>query len=343
MRGLLAILAISVVLLSSGCVRETGNVAINFTDTDIPLEEPGLEFSEEDNETTEGPETGSENETLNETEEPESTEEDVTWDGADETTEDAEHDPCADKLCDDSITTCPDNVTMTCGNTCDPETGNCSTCIPQCPEADTTEEGCDLECGPCQVLDEDDCECLTEFFCEGNGICTSDEWPDGEDCLAFDGCDDSDDCTQDILDTNNQVCVHTYECCGNGFCDPGDASNCSEELNDCFEEGEESGDVTILSLDPDEELVTLEGYGADLTGWSLEDAAPTPHVYAFPDDFLLDGTAYLHTIGCPEDNNETDLFWGTIDGGCRTGEIWNPHDTATLRDGSGETVDTYEY
>jgi hypothetical protein len=52
----------------------------------------------------------------------------------------------------------------------------------------------------------------------------------------------------------------------------------------------------------------------------------------------------LHTIGCPDDNNETDLYWGTKEGGCRVGGwVWNDHDNATLRDPSGEIIDTYDY
>ena len=350
MRAALVLIVLSLVVLSSGCTKTVEEVTIKFSDdnvtinlsgTNITLNESGIQdiidaLPDTENETGPNGDDG-----------------------------DADHDPCADKICDDSVTTCPDGTVDTCGNFCDQETGLCSSCIPDC--AGHEEDACDLECGICQTLDEDTCECVTEFYCEGNGICTSDEWPDGEDCLKFGGCDDSDNCTTDTFDPNIQECVHvevccddgddctlddynhalgecefTYDCCGNDFCDePGDLVHCPEE---CEFNGNVS-DVFISGLDPEgNETVFLEGFGVDLTDWTIEDESI--NTYTFPDGFVIQEIAYLHTVGCVSDNNRTtgDLYWGTKSGDCRTGTIWNnDHDTATLRDASGEIVDEYSY
>jgi hypothetical protein len=41
-------------------------------------------------------------------------------------------DLCADVVCEDSVTTCPDGFIATCQNICDPATGVCSICEPDC-------------------------------------------------------------------------------------------------------------------------------------------------------------------------------------------------------------------
>ncbi|MCK4714290.1 MAG: lamin tail domain-containing protein [Candidatus Aenigmarchaeota archaeon] len=361
MRGIPLLVLVSCVLITSGCVSETGDVAVEFT---------GLEFSADDNMTEPV------NESLGEEPSEEVNEsigdDELSEDGNETLQENITHDPCAGKLCDDSITTCPDGEVVSCENICSNRSGLCSSCIPDCSEHQLPKETCDIECGDCEVFDEEDCSSSILFYCSGNGICEPNyngggEWPDSPDCVGFGGCDDNDDCTQDVFDPNIQQCIHvdiccddgddctldeydadtglcehTYICCGNGECEPENnetEENCPE---DCFEEGEESGEVEILDIDPaGNETVTLSGSSVDLTNWTIEDEGS--HVYTFPDGFVIDEIVYIHTVGCPADNNDTDLYWGIGDGTCRTAEIWNPHDTATLRNQSGDVVDTFTY
>jgi hypothetical protein len=337
MRFALLIFILSLVLLTSGCIRETGDVVINFTEPNVSEQDVSPGLPEEAEEAPEEPEPA---ENVTEPEEP--------------------TDPCAGVVCEDSITTCPDGTAMTCENTCDNETGSCTACIPDCTGHEAVEEDCELECGECEYLDEEDCECVTVLGCDGNGICEKNEWPSGQDCEAFEECDDEDDCTLDVFNFNQQACTHveiccddsddctldeynytaqacqhTYICCGNGVCEPENnetEENCPE---DCFEEGEEPGDVLILAIDAVEELVVLEGYGIDMANWTLEDAGPN-FIYTFPEWFIIDGKAYLHR-GYGEDNG-TDLYWQN------NRYVWNnDHDNATLRNSLGEEVSFYEY
>jgi hypothetical protein len=350
MKTLFLIIAAALVLVTSGCVRETGDVVINFTDLNIS--EQGINLS--------GPEGPSEEPgAMEEPETPEEPEANVT----------GEPDPCEGVVCEDSITTCPDGEVIACENECDPGTGECTACVPDCTGHEAPEE-CELECGACKALDEEACECVTILSCDGNGICEGGEWPDGQDCQAFGGCDDGDGCTLDIFDFNRQSCSHVdiccddgdectedyynyttdscehpYICCGNGICEPGNGEteeNCPEDCpEDAGEEaeeesGEEPGDVSIIHIDPEGETVTLEGYAIDMSGWTIEDAKF--HVYFFPEGFVIDGTAYLNTFGNETDDNETWLFWG------RSGPVWNNDgDNATLRNETGGIVSTYGY
>ncbi len=412
MKAPLLIITLTLVLITSGCVRETGDVVIKFTDLNISGQEAGLNLSglEEPSEAPEaaGNATG------------------------------GEVDPCASVVCDDSITTCPDGTVMACGNTCDLETGNCTTCTPDCTGYEAPEE-CGLECGTCEALDEEACECITILYCDGNGICEpsyneSYEWLYGQDCLPFEGCDDGDECTQDIFDPNYQICTHvdiccddsdectvdyynyttdiceyTYICCSgaeaiiqgaeynpdtqtlelyvnnagdmdltfdvyltleNGSVEKpeGEWEAAADELatfsiggvsdtlteamiqsNECeeardfigrswingLEAGEEPGDVNIIHINETEEIVHMDGYNVDMTGWTLEDIGPN-FIYQFPDGFIIDGRVYLHR-GYGNDT-ETDLYWQD------SRYVWNDDgDTATLRNEPGEAVSTYEY
>jgi hypothetical protein len=351
MRFFLAMLGVLLLVLAvSGCVRETGEVAVKFEDLDLPQEEAGLIVTEEpeQNETTEEVEEEPETEPLeNETE---------------------DMDPCTNVICDDSITTCPDETIMTCENSCDPETGECSTCIPDCSDHEVVEEECTLDCGGCEILDQEACECLTVLYCEGNGICepTDDqdnEWPDGEDCQSFNNCDDADECTLDVFNPAQQDCSHvniccddgdactddvynystqscefSYICCGNDQCDPGDDEQCPEE---CQEE-ETPGDVVIGGIDPELDVIAINGVNVDMTNWSIQDN--DGKTFTFPDDFIITETTYIYSVGCPENNTDTELYWGTKEGGCRTQPIWNNEgDTAYLKNSSGDVVDFLTY
>lgn len=351
MRVGLILIALFAVVLASGCVRDTGDVSIKFSEINVTNGTVSFDYEIIDNDTESESSDEETDDPANLTEQPETP------------SDTSDHDPCASKLCDDSVTTCPDSEVVTCENTCDPKSGTCSSCIPDCSGHE--DELCVLDCGTCEEPDLDDCVCKLEFYCEGNGICTSDEWPDGEDCEQFNSCDDGDDCTGDSFDPNIQECVHTeiccddsddctldeynnvlgiceftYTCCGDGFCDePGDLTECPQE---CELNGGDS-DIFIADLDPTgNETVFIEGTGVDLTGWTIEDLTGT--TYIFPDGFVVDGLVMLHTKGCPSDNSESELFWGTKAGECRLGTIWNDDtDTATLKDSTGNVTDTFTY
>jgi len=76
--------------------------------------------------------------------------------------------------------------------------------------------------------------------------------------------------------------------------------------------------------------------GADMTGWTLRDVAN--HVYAFPSGFTLAaGTSVTIHTGSGTDTSDH-LYWGS------GAPIWNnDHDTAYLRDGNGDLVDSYSW
>ncbi|MFC6824277.1 lamin tail domain-containing protein [Halopelagius fulvigenes] len=84
----------------------------------------------------------------------------------------------------------------------------------------------------------------------------------------------------------------------------------------------------------DDEYVVFRNTGdsaADLSGWTVEDAAG--HTYAFPEGFTLGaGESVTLRTGTDEDT-ETDLYWGS------QRAVWNNGgDTVTLRDESGAVV-----
>jgi len=78
--------------------------------------------------------------------------------GHEEVTEEPQN-LCADVTCEDSETTCPDGILVSCPNTCNPDTG-CSTCTPDCTgHEEVTEEICEenwdcTEWGPCVIGDQ---------------------------------------------------------------------------------------------------------------------------------------------------------------------------------------------
>lgn len=261
-----------------------------------------------------------------------------------ETTSEEPTDPCAGVVCGETITTCPDGFVSTCMNTCDPETGECVSCKPDCTGHEKTEqEQCDMECDftKCEVLDEEECECKISLFCDGNGICEPGEYPGSEDCPE---CDDGDPCTQDSYDYELSSCAYEsiFPCCGNMECEEGETEESCPD--DCLEEQVGDARITYINYDApgddrkkenwNGEWVELEGYNVDMTDWTIEDEAN--HVYTFP-IFMINGKVRLHS-GDGE-NNETDLFWN---GGRRP--IWNNDgDIATLKDNNGEIVDIYSY
>lgn len=262
-------------------------------------------------------------------------------------------DLCEGMVCGDTIRTCDDGFVSMCANICDPETGSCIACSPDCTghneiaESDDTEQhprlsGCSIECDAsrCEELDEESCECVTVLFCDGNGICEDGEYPWSGDCPD---CDDNDPCTHDSYDYSGYCDHQSFSpCCGNMECEEGeDEDSCPD---DCLEE--QDGDVRVSYINYDApgddkkkenwngEWVEMEGYNVMLTDWTLEDEAG--HVYTFP-VFMIQGKLKVYS-GDGEDN-ETSLFWNS---GRRP--IWNNDgDTATLKDNSGEVIDTYSY
>ena len=154
-------------------------------------------------------------------------------------------------------------------------------------------------------------------------------------------CESDDPCLLGTINPDTMLCEFEYSCCGNGLCDqPGDVANCPEECE--FDEGG-SGDVNISNIIPTPtEGITLDGDSVDISGWTIDDEAGT--TFTFPPGFVISGKVRVHTVGCPEDDNDTDLYWGIGSGDCREGPIWNDDgDTATLRNDSWDIVDEYSY
>jgi competence protein ComEC len=80
------------------------------------------------------------------------------------------------------------------------------------------------------------------------------------------------------------------------------------------------------------EITDQGGSGTDLTGWTLRDAVNA--TFTFPHAFNLGGGASVKVRAGTGTNTATDLYWN------RGSAVWNnDHDTATLRDADGQTVD----
>ncbi|MBU0530151.1 MAG: lamin tail domain-containing protein [Candidatus Aenigmatarchaeota archaeon] len=85
-----------------------------------------------------------------------------------EETEETDVDLCED-TCDDTVKTCPDGVDTFCENTCDPDTGDCSSCTPDCSDHMLCEEA--WEC-----TDWSDCENNEKAReCTDNNDCGTEE------------------------------------------------------------------------------------------------------------------------------------------------------------------------
>jgi hypothetical protein len=238
-----------------------------------------------------------------------------------------ETNPCSGAVCGESTKTCPDGFISVCSNPCDSGTGECMDCVPDCGGHDAA---CGLACRTCEILDDEECECDTILFCDGNDICEEGEYPESNDCPD---CDDDDLCTQDSYDYGLKSCINESisPCCGDMEC--GDGENESNCPDDCLEE--QYGDVRITALDEKDEWVEIEGYNVVMASWTLSDWKDI-HVYTFPDWFMINGKARLNR-GYGNDTN-TILFWQS------NSYVWNNDgDNATLRDGNGDIVDLYNY
>ena len=105
--------------------------------------------------------------------------------------------------CDDS-----DPISI---DSCDPETGDCVHCWPDCDGKDCGDDGCNGTCGKCDdeyLCTEDSCNDLT-----------------GK-CLHMFACNDGNLCTADSCDPETGECEHQY-------IDPDDGNPCTEDLCDC--------------------------------------------------------------------------------------------------------------
>jgi len=305
------------ILLLSGCVTDTGSILHNdVLDEihDLSERSPSLQEQNQTN-TTNNTENISEIKTTESTAAP-------TGGSAH-----VQISPCDGMDCGTTEILCPDDTLLVCMNTCDPETGQCEECSITCPE-----HVCDMQCGPCEIFQEEECACELMENCNGNGICEAGEYGNSEDCPD---CTDSDPCTQDGYDYSSGTCLHTFvqPCCGDGIC--GQEEQCEQDCGP--EEREESGDIKIIFIDYDtaNETVVLEGYAIELTNWTIEDDGAN-YIYTFPEGFIIMGTVTLHR-GQGEDNI-TDLYWQ------KNNYVWNNDgDTATLKDNTGEIIDVYSY
>ena len=83
------------------------------------------------------------------------------------------------------------------------------------------------------------------------------------------------------------------------------------------------------------EIQNLDTATADMTGWTLRDAAET--VYTFP-SFTIASQAKVKVWVKSGSDTATDLYWG------RNSAIWNNSgDTATLKNAAGVDIDSCTY
>ncbi len=162
---------------------------------------------------------------------------------------------CEGVTCQPSARTCPDGYQASCTNTCNPDTGQCSTCTPSCSghteycgdgicNRNETSSSCSQDCGSpggggggggsanCTAgqtrqcgSDVGECSYGTET-CQSNstwGSCTGSVGPHGEACNGRD-----DDC-DGVVDEN--VCPGG-DLCGDGFCNGNETStSCPQDCS----------------------------------------------------------------------------------------------------------------
>lgn len=125
------------------------------------------------------------------------------------------------------------------------------------------------------------------------------------------------------------------------------AMNSKIGLWSCMQE-QGGGGVVILTVHYDaagndwqnlnDEYVVIKNEGnesVDMTGWTLSDEAN--HVFTFP-SFVLNAGATVTVYTGSGNNTQDKLYWGS------SSPIWNnDHDTAYLKDGDGNLVDSWEW
>ena len=225
----------------------------------------------------------------------------------------------AERLCPNFVRICPDGVRVICENTCKDDA--CTRCDPDCSEHQLPV--CELtqdDCGACQILDTDNCECAQITSCVYNDSCcpggcdyTNDndcEEPEGE-CSDDADCNDDNNCTIDICGGIPKNCSYEEitECIPDDGCCPSGCNSTTD--NNCPEEPPEEPEVTGNYLIINEimynpsteqgsdsykewiELYNPNNNDIDVSGWTLCDSA------------LLEGYVN-HSVG------ETYLVSGTI-------------------------------
>jgi LysM repeat protein len=80
-------------------------------------------------------------------------------------------------------------------------------------------------------------------------------------------------------------------------------------------------------------IILNQGLLVNLRGWTLSDAHG--NTYTFPSlDFETGERIRVHSTSGQD--SETELYWG------RSSSVWSKDDTATIRDGEGKVMSTYE-
>lgn len=250
------------------------------------------------------------------------------------------------RICPSFVKICPDGVRVICENTCIDDA--CTRCKPDCTEHQLPV--CELtqdDCGACQILDTENCECAQIISCVNNDGCCSEgcdyindndcEEPDGE-CSEDMDCNDDNNCTIDKCEGIPKNCSHENitPCCGNGECEDGE--NFESCPDDCEEE--EIFNITITNLDPVAEWVEIGNFGSmevDMTNWTINDTLVTPKKrFTFP-EFILQPYSYVFILKGPGEDNSTHLYRNKLN-------IWNNDgDAAVLIDNAGQIISQYNY
>jgi hypothetical protein len=121
---------------------------------------------------------------------------------------------CANVTCTNLTTICPDGFVASCTQTCDPATGECVPCTPDCTGH---EEVCNITCEACQELDPVNCTCNAITPCCGNDVCESTEMlNENNECVTDCGLDCDGDgikesWTCQIQNVTNETATETVE------------------------------------------------------------------------------------------------------------------------------------
>ncbi len=234
------------------------------------------------------------------------------------------------RICLDSVRPCPDGVNVSCKNMC--INNSCTSCEPDCSEHPIPE--CTKQCGECEILDTERCECARITKCVHNDNCCPEgcNYTEDNDCEKPE-CNESWECgnwSECINGTQGRTCTDLNSC-GTEELKPNEIQECElEEFN-----------ITITYIHYETpEWVEIRNFGnlaVDMTNWTLEDNATHPHVYHLP-AFSLPQSAFLYIHTGYGTDNSTDLYWNY------GWHIWNDAgDMATLKDNNGTIISTYSY
>ena len=143
-----------------------------------------------------------------------------------------QEDVCADVICASLNAICPDGFLATCENACNPETGQCPACVPDCSGHDIKPEEPEPVC-------QENWECSEWGSCENgtqkracndiNGCGTGNGKPEEERVCQQENPVCGLSCgTCESLDGNACVCSPVSPCCGNGICENGEPGETPE-------------------------------------------------------------------------------------------------------------------